>query len=314
PAAQDLRLMGGLYDQMPRLAWLYLPMMLALAGLPLFSGFLSKEGILEGAMQYGSHYEGVAWMVPVMALFSAGLTAFYMARHALLIFAGKPRFQTQVSLSPLPRTMLLPLAILSLGSIWLIWSLNPFSATQSPWLQFWPTPAFMLPQGVVSFEAAPYSQPGILLGLSLLLALGGMALGYFWWKRKEAQLRELPAQPHWAYQHFFQDFLYEMGVGKGSLRFSQLLGWIDKYVVDGLVRTLSWLTVHEHRNFASLSLLSAKWDERVFDGLVRWIAGTLGRVGRMFMRLQNGEIQAYWAMALFGILGLTGWMFWMIMN
>ncbi|NTV03426.1 NADH-quinone oxidoreductase subunit L, partial [bacterium] len=86
---QEMPLMGGLRRKMPITFWTFLIATLAISGVPLFSGFYSKDAILAGALAFGmtkAHY------VPfLLALIAAGLTAFYMFRMVFLTFMGQPR-------------------------------------------------------------------------------------------------------------------------------------------------------------------------------------------------------------------------------
>lgn len=81
----DLDAMGGLRKKMPLTYWCSLICVLAISGIPPFSGFFSKDEIILGAYQ-AHHY-----VIFALALFTSGLTAFYMFRMFFLAFHGKPR-------------------------------------------------------------------------------------------------------------------------------------------------------------------------------------------------------------------------------
>jgi NADH-quinone oxidoreductase subunit L len=105
---QDLRHMGGLRKKIP---WTYLTMMcaaVAIAGVPPFSGFFSKDAILVAA------YQHAPWMYWLGTL-TAGMTAFYVFRAIFLAFFGEYRGDKHVHESP--PAMLIPLAILALLSL-----------------------------------------------------------------------------------------------------------------------------------------------------------------------------------------------------
>ena len=78
--AQDLRNMGGLKNKMPVTFWTFLIATLAISGVPLFSGFLSKDEILAGAWAYGSLQGGIALLMQYIGFGVAMMTAFYMFR------------------------------------------------------------------------------------------------------------------------------------------------------------------------------------------------------------------------------------------
>ncbi|HEX7343142.1 MAG TPA: NADH-quinone oxidoreductase subunit L, partial [bacterium] len=87
---QDMRNMGGLKKQMPRTHWTFLLATVALAGVPLTSGFLSKDAILGGTLAYARLHPG-NWLLPIFGFAAALLTAFYMFRLVFLTFYGEFR-------------------------------------------------------------------------------------------------------------------------------------------------------------------------------------------------------------------------------
>ncbi|HHI02639.1 MAG TPA: NADH-quinone oxidoreductase subunit L, partial [candidate division Zixibacteria bacterium] len=112
---QDMRYMGGLKKYMPTTYWTFIIATLAIAGIPLFSGFFSKDEILWKAFssQYGS-----TWLW-VFGFLAAGMTAFYMFRLVYLTFFGKERMesQTREHLHESPKVMTVPLMLLAVLSI-----------------------------------------------------------------------------------------------------------------------------------------------------------------------------------------------------
>jgi NADH-quinone oxidoreductase subunit L len=112
---QDLRYMGGLKKHMPTTFWTFIIATLAIAGIPLFSGFFSKDEILWKA--FSSDY-GSVWLW-LIGLITAGLTAFYMFRLMYLTFYGRERMddQTTKHLHESPRVMTIPLIFLAVLSI-----------------------------------------------------------------------------------------------------------------------------------------------------------------------------------------------------
>ncbi|MFQ3856865.1 NADH-quinone oxidoreductase subunit L [Leptospira kirschneri] len=108
---QDLRNMGGLKNQM-RITWItFLIGSLAISGIPPFSGFFSKDLILEKAYAYGTLFYG-------LGIITALLTAFYMFRMTYLAFYGDSRLTSDKTshLHESPLVMTIPLIILSIGA------------------------------------------------------------------------------------------------------------------------------------------------------------------------------------------------------
>ncbi|MCX6138484.1 MAG: NADH-quinone oxidoreductase subunit L [Ignavibacteriales bacterium] len=83
---QDIRNMGGLRSKMPVTFWTFLIYTLAISGVPLTSGFMSKDEILAGTLAYGNLTGHV--FIPIVGFLVAGLTAFYMFRIVILAFMG----------------------------------------------------------------------------------------------------------------------------------------------------------------------------------------------------------------------------------
>ena len=115
----EMSQMGGLRRKMPITYWTFLLGTLALAGVPFFSGFASKEGILTNAMAFALHRGGVVFWLPfVFGIVSAALTAFYMGRVMFLTFWGKPRDQEKYDHAhESPWTMTVPLCSLAAAAV-----------------------------------------------------------------------------------------------------------------------------------------------------------------------------------------------------
>ncbi len=148
---QDIRKMGGLRKYMPVTAWTFGAACLAISGIPLFSGFFSKDAILwealskahilsvpsvvkggvsmslltnvqaspilsEGPVDVASWSVGFHWFFYIMGVITAGLTAFYMFRLYFLTFEGKCRASDEVKkhVHESPTPMALPLVVLAI--------------------------------------------------------------------------------------------------------------------------------------------------------------------------------------------------------
>lgn len=113
---QDMRRMGGIWKYIPTTYVLMWVGSLALAGVPFFAGFYSKDLILEAAFASGSWFGQMAFWMGIAA---ALMTAFYSWRLILLTFHGKPRAsaETMAHVHESPNVMLIPLAVLAAGAI-----------------------------------------------------------------------------------------------------------------------------------------------------------------------------------------------------
>jgi NADH-quinone oxidoreductase subunit L len=225
--SNDLPRMGGLARRMPQTAIVFLIGTLSLAGIPLFGGFLSKEEIL-GAVWAGG------LRVPFVALmFVAFLTAFYMFRVVFLAFFGPAKAghydrhdRTEHSGAhehDPPMSMLLPLWILALLSM----AVGVY---------------FTFVHGEPEFTS-----PGWLTPAAVGAAVAGIALAWLTYQLgtiSPASLASL-AGPirRAALAKFWIDDLFEGVLGAATLGFSRLVGWIDRYLVDGVLNVVSAWTV-----------------------------------------------------------------------
>ena len=113
---QDMRNMGGIWRKIPftyAMMWIG---SLALAGIPWFAGYYSKDMILEAA--YGAH-SGVGLFAFWMGIAAAFMTAFYSWRLIIMTFHGKPRMSDEVlhHVHESPLVMTIPLGVLALGAV-----------------------------------------------------------------------------------------------------------------------------------------------------------------------------------------------------
>jgi NADH-quinone oxidoreductase subunit L len=111
---QNIWKMGGLRKKMPVTFWTFLVGTAALMGIPLTSGFWSKEGILAVAYPTHGHGNGLLF---IMAVLTATLTAFYMTRLVLVAFFGKTRSKDADHAHEVPGIMWVPLVVLAVPSL-----------------------------------------------------------------------------------------------------------------------------------------------------------------------------------------------------
>ncbi|WP_041257590.1 NADH-quinone oxidoreductase subunit 5 family protein [Fibrella aestuarina] len=280
---QDMRLMGGLRRALPVTFVTYLLAAAALAGVPLLSGFLSKEVILGGAVGWAAERGGAATLIPVALLASSALTALYMARQVRLIFFGETSVdphQTPHEPGWLMRGPVVLLVGLSVG-FW--FSLNPLSAHHS-WL-------------LVSLNAPTLPEGSAWLGwLSVgLVGLGGW-LGFR--LRDPAPTSALvQASIHYGYL----DQLYDRWVVVPVLWVASLLYRTDQRVVDGAVNGVGIGTV-------LLAHLARFLDRFGVDGLVNGAGRLAQTLGGLARSVQSGRVQTYIATAVAVVVLLLLWM------
>jgi NADH-quinone oxidoreductase subunit L len=165
---QDIRNMGGLRKKMPITYITFLFATIAISGIPLTSGFLSKDGILAGTLAFGQ-LSG-HWFIPIAGFGSALLTAFYMFRLTIVAFHGKPKTDIASHTKENNGYITIPLVILAVLTFWFFYSFNPFGAQNGWFHKATQTPKSIVPSKMMwSFmnsEESTESQKGCCPGMS----------------------------------------------------------------------------------------------------------------------------------------------------
>jgi len=287
----DIRKMGGLRRYVPRTYWTFLIACLAIAALPPFSGFFSKDQILWQA--YSSPFGGFAfWLVGVV---TAGLTSFYMFRLLFLTFHGKPRWETgspntqhvaeHGHAGPVPHEspplMTWPLIVLAILSLVGGWVALPFLWGGKDWSQFL-EPAFRL--AALPGEAAAHHEAStelVLMAISLLVSVTGIVLAYLFYLRR----------PEWA--------------ASASMRLRLLHTLlVNKYYVDEIYRAL----IVRPLVVGSSEFLWKGVDMFAIDGAVHQAARKTRGFGNTLRKMQSGNIRSYAAWVVLGAILLIGFL------
>lgn len=287
---QDMRNMGGLRDKMPLTFWTFTIGGLALSGLPLVTaGFWSKDEILSGA--FSSGHPVVFWVLVLSAL----LTAFYTARQITLTFLGKPRTAEAEHAHETGRTMTTPLMILAVFAVAAGWFGIPHTF---PGLgAFIPNlfEEFVGPMVHAEGEAVEAAVSYLPLLMSVLVSLGGLALGYYTYRgytSREAPdpTRRVTGGWYWnlLQNRYKVDQLYDVAFVKTGHWVSDVMtNKIDK---DGIDKFIEFVA----KGVWNLGGIIRHW----FDvKVVNWLADHLGiglRAGSRELRhMQTGRVQQY---------------------
>lgn len=144
---QDIRNMGGLRKTMPITYITFLFATIAISGIPLTSGFLSKDGILAGTLafaQLSGH-----WFIPVAGFGAALMTAFYMFRLTIISFHGKPKTHIAAHTHENNAYITFPLILLAILTFWFFYSLNPLDASSGWFHKVTQTPQIATPHNLM---------------------------------------------------------------------------------------------------------------------------------------------------------------------
>jgi NADH-quinone oxidoreductase subunit L len=226
----NMRRYGGLRKVMPVTFVTFGLGYLAIIGMFPFSGFFSKDKIIEVALDHGG---ATGWTFGVIAIAGAGLTAFYMTRLMVMTFFGNKRWPKDVHPHESPKIMLVPIGILALGSVVL-----GFLLVLGGSLQHFLTPSV----GGSLEEGAHTISPVVLSIITLAVVLGGVASAWLLVGRKP-----VPAEPPTKIQpvtkaarrSLYGDALNEAIFMRPGQYFTRALVFFDGRGVDGVVNGLA---------------------------------------------------------------------------
>lgn len=274
---QDMLKMGGLKKHLPHTHLTMLIGSLAISGIPVFSGFFSKDEILYSTIAL----PGGSSILFIIGVLTALLTAFYTARMMSLTFYGQSRMSHEVEhhVHESPKLMTIPLYVLAflafaggfLGVPHLLGdSLGHLPHLLSHWLDgIIPTK----PLPLVGIKIALHE--GVVMVGSAILAAFSFTMGILIFRKK----------------FFVKDFM-EMKDLHHVLE--------NKYFIDELYQLLILGPIKK------ISALAANLiDQQIIDGAVNGIALVCRRTGQTFKGLQTGELQSYVHTMIFGLLVLA---------
>ena len=292
---QDMRLMGGLRKQIPATYWTMFIATLAIAGIPGFAGFFSKDEILDAAGS-GPHANITFWL---LGLAAAGLTSFYMFRLIFLTFFGKPRFdEHEVHVHESPRNMTVPLMILAFLSIVGGWFAAPHLLGKTDYFDAFLHPVFSaygvqsgIEQGA-SLAGAAGEAGGIspspamellhaLTGPPVVLAIIGLLVAWWFYIHRPDAPKKLAERVHGLYTLLLNKY------------------YVDEIYAILFIRPFLWI---------STNVLWHVVDERVIDGTVNGFADVARDAGGQARELQSGNARSYATWVVIGAVGFTALM------
>ncbi len=267
---QDMRKMGALRKAMPITGFTFIIGWLAIAGVPPFAGFWSKDEIL--LYVYANNR-----FLYVVGLLTALLTAYYMTRQVIMVFFGKARWNDHSAdhgahgdFTPheSPRIMLMPLVVLAVLSVIGGFMQLPFSKDLH-FLEHWLAPVVEESEAHIG-ETWAYQNKYVLLGVAVLIA----AIGIFAAIAVYAKGKAKPVEPRVLEQAWFYDAGAAKLVGGPGAAAFNAVAWADAKIVDGAVNGTGTL--------------------------VRRIASTVRRT-------QSGFVRGYAAIVAIGVVALLAW-------
>jgi NADH-quinone oxidoreductase subunit L len=267
---QDMRKMGALRKLMPVTGITFIIGWLAIAGVPPFAGFWSKDEILLYTFANNR-------LLYVIGVVTALLTAYYMTRQVIMVFFGQARWNDHAEENGAhgdhtphesPWTMLLPLVVLSGLSIVGGAIQLPFSKS-THFLEHWLAP--VVHDAEVSIKGTwAYDNKWLLLGLAIVIATTGILAAVAVYSKGKLS----PVEP----QLLANGWRYDSAI-------SAFVGGPGRRAFDGV----------------------ASFDARIVDGAVNGVAKEVRATSSFFSRLQNGMIRSYAAIIGIGAVLVLAW-------
>ncbi|MGI8826126.1 MAG: NADH-quinone oxidoreductase subunit L [Chloroflexota bacterium] len=258
----NIQRMGGLRHKLPFTHAAFVVGWLAIMGIPPFSGFFSKEDIIGAAYSRALHGDGSLWIVWILVVLAAGLTAAYMTRLYFLVFHGEPRDPELFANAHEPAlSMRVPMMALMVLSL-----VGGFLAFPGGWNEMgaWLRPVFDR-AAFAGLHPVPGAQPFELASLVLTLAItiaGFLAAFQIYYLRSPSADRvgaAAPALYSLLYHRYYVDELYDLVIVRPIKLTAMLVNaYFERYVVDGAV------------NGAGIATrFSGSWLRRVQTGYAR---------------------------------------------
>ena len=251
---QDIWKMGALKKKLPTTYWTFLAGTLAIAGVPVFSGFYSKDSILAKAVEqhaYGRFVLGVIVAV---------LTTFYMFRLFFVVFHTNARSEPASHAHESPPVMVIPLRILAVLSF-----LGGFIGIENIYGRqvFAPGAEPEHALSTVQQLVGPIVHAPLAASFGILAAAAGLGLAYILYAKAQSDPlpQKLGAASQWMRDRFYFDELYEATFIRVHDLVATIADWIDRWLIAGLA--------------------------------VRGLHGTTELLGRTLRQVQTGNLQTY---------------------
>ena len=222
----DMRKFGRLRVAMPITYLTFGLGYLAIIGVPPFSGFFSKDKIIEAAFNAGG---ARGWILGFAALLGAAITAFYMTRVMVMTFFGRKRWADDAHPHESPKLMTAPIISLSVGSI-AAGALFAFGSSLQHWLE---------PVVARGFVEGEHALSPIFVSMMALVSVAlGVALAYVKYVRVPVEAMAPTNVSIWtrlARRDLLQDAFNEALFMRPGQYLTRALSFFDRKVVDGAV-------------------------------------------------------------------------------
>jgi NADH-quinone oxidoreductase subunit L len=299
---QEMPQMGGLWRKMPVTAATMLVGVLAICGIPGFSGYFSKDAIVAQALYFwqgtgesaapGNSKHVLLFLLPAAG---AAITAFYMFRLFFLTFLGTPRDHHVYDHAHESKwQMWLPLVVLAIPSVIVGYGFNGATPLLERILTFHPP-------FVGHLTHVPHEVHLLAGKLALMTVLFGIGMAILFYGVRVLDPAEVARQFPRVYQFllnkWYFDELYDAVLVRPTLLVARLCRGFDANVLDRIIDGMASVTVWWSR-------MDGWFDFRFVDGMVNGVSDLVYGTGNWLRRLQTGQLRQYVMFLAVGAVGL----------
>lgn len=227
---QDIEKMGGLWKKLRFTGPLFLIGTLSISGVPLFSGFFSKDEILMAAWAHGNY--GLFWLAVIAAFF----TAFYMFRLFFMVFSGESRSKMD-NVHESPGVMIGPMIVLGVLAVVAGYVNTPwFGAFLGDWLT----------EGNPALGHGHVEGPAWIMFVATAVSLLGILLAWLMYSKKSLERDWLSSRAPISYNilvnKYFIDEFYKLSFVYAAKAISLFLKFIEIFLVEGIMKAIGGIT------------------------------------------------------------------------
>ena len=290
---QNIQYMGGLRKKLPFTFIIAIIGGVALIGLPFTSGYLSKDSILIQAFEW-TNGKGVMYkLIPIFALLTTWLTAFYVTRLIIKVFFGELRLlniqpDIKLHLTDGSWQYKLPLGLLAVFCLFPLFSINPISYTNA-----WLVNGFS--SGNATAESPYHTIVPIVVNILSILVIYAAYIIY-----AKRDTNPFPQSGFWfnlLCNEWYLDKIYDKAIIKPIIVLSRASFWFDRRIIDGFINILAKTSI-------ALSKAAAWTDQHIIDGFLKLLVAIVRTIGNFARRFQSGKVQYYLFSMLVIILAL----------
>jgi len=278
--AQDIRTMSGLRHQIPIVSAAFLLCAASLAGLPLSSGFLSKDAIYSSLLVSNL---GPPWAMisTVIVAITSLLTVFYSFRAVWFLFIKDVSPSAKAKKIQVPFYMLTPVVMLSVASLWFMVSISPVDFAG---------PILHVMESV--YGEGPRHSVSITF-LSIAWIALALLFSFYFWRKKEVSYAVSIPLPAW--DHWLKSFV------RNPLRHAATITLaIDRKWIDRVIHSAVYFQV-------MIAHVVAWLDRYLVDGIIQLVARVTALLGMLTRSFIGGKIQSYIFWALCGVIIFILW-------